>query len=511
MQLGITMNHPHSNSGTKNNHYCTSKCEQNLLKVLNHLPALIGYWDRNLINVFANDAYSFYFKKTPFEIKGLHMKDVLGSELFEKNLPYIQSVLQGKPQNFEREIPLPDGQSLKYALASYIPDWSEQEVQGFYVIATDISQLKKLEMDLMTQKLILEQTLNAINAASIVSITDQNGKIQKVNQNFCHVSGYTQEELIGNDLRLINSGTHSKEFFQNLWSTIQAGKIWNGEIQNKSKSGKYFWVQTVIAPIRDLTENISNFIAIYLDITAEKNALKTLMNKTKMESLGEMAGNIAHEINNPLAIIQLKTSQMKQKIIEEKTISNDLNKELDIIDSTVTRIAKIISGLKAFSRVAENDPMETVDLRQIIDATLELCLERFSNHSIDIRFNFQKKICIQCRPVQISQVFMNLFSNSFDSIIPLNEKWIEIKIEEQPQWIRIFVIDSGKGIPNHLADRIMEPFFTTKEMGKGTGLGLSISKGIIEAHNGELQYLPHEENTTFCIKVPIQNEPLSLK
>lgn len=233
-----------------------------------------------------------------------------------------------------------------------------------------------------------------------------------------------------------------------------------------------------------------------------------LISSAKMSSLGEMAGEIAHEINNPLSVIVGRSEHLLRMLqkpakdqIDLKPILNDgLNK----IYETSIRIAKIINGLRTFSRNAENDPKERTSLRNIIQDTLDLCAERFKYHNVNINVDLGEceSVEIVCRAVQISQVLLNLLNNSYDAIERLEDKWIEVKLRSTPTTVTLSVIDSGHGIPENIQDKIMQPFFTTKEVGKGTGLGLGISKAIVEDHDGTLYYDKKSPNTRFVIEIP---------
>jgi PAS domain S-box-containing protein len=225
---------------------------------------------------------------------------------------------------------------------------------------------------------------------------------------------------------------------------------------------------------------------------------------SKMASLGEMASGVAHEINNPLTIILNRANQLKSRIYGGEFEKEWALGELVKIENTVERIAKIIRGLRAFSRNADNDPMIHCELNPIIDETLELCLEKFKRYGVDFRIKgINHILSLNCRPSQISQVLLNLFNNSFDAIVNTTEPWIELEVSVQKGLIRMRVTDSGHGVPSHIADRMMDPFFSTKEVGRGTGLGLSISKGIIEEHGGRLWLDREQLHTSFVIEVPL--------
>lgn len=232
----------------------------------------------------------------------------------------------------------------------------------------------------------------------------------------------------------------------------------------------------------------------------------------KMSSLGEMASGIAHEINNPLAIIQAKVFQIR-KIIEQpdQMDRNKIFEHADKLEITVERIAKIIKGLKSFSRNSEADPMSISSAGAVIENTLEFCRARFKANAIELRLSNIPDAYIKCRESQMAQVLLNLLNNAFDAITEIPEKWVAVDVRELPETVEISVTDSGQGIPADILKKVMYPFFTTKQVGKGTGLGLSISKGIVEEHGGTLRYESQSENTCFVISLPKVSADSSLK
>jgi len=227
-----------------------------------------------------------------------------------------------------------------------------------------------------------------------------------------------------------------------------------------------------------------------------------LLAHSKMAILGEMAGGIAHEINNPLFVINGKLSHLEKQLQQIQPPLGKINEDLQKILTMTARIAKIVSGLRQFSRNGEQDPKTATSLLEILNDTLELCQERLNNAHIELRLQIPPDLKVFCRAVQISQVLMNLLSNSFDAIESRAQKWIAISALRTDLAVEITVMDSGPGIDPLIAPRIMQPFFTTKEIGKGTGLGLSISKGLIESHGGSLVYNAQSLNTAFTFTLP---------
>lgn len=226
---------------------------------------------------------------------------------------------------------------------------------------------------------------------------------------------------------------------------------------------------------------------------------------SKMAALGEMAAGMAHEINNPLSIISLNTELIVIALEKADFDKNAVTQKLNIISKTTFRAAKIIEGLRVFARDTEADPYQQINLMKLFSDVLDLCQERFTNYGVEIRVAQIPDLQIECSPVQISQVILNLLNNSFDAIQNRTEKWISIEAQlTKDNFVNFIITDSGQGIFPPLVDSIMQPFFTTKPAGKGTGLGLSISKGIIEAHHGLLWVDKNHENTRFVFKLPLK-------
>ncbi|QDK37726.1 sensor histidine kinase [Bdellovibrio sp. NC01] len=222
----------------------------------------------------------------------------------------------------------------------------------------------------------------------------------------------------------------------------------------------------------------------------------------KLASLGEMAGGIAHEINTPLNVILLSVEQQLD-LLQDAEINKTLMREaIEKVQSTTNRIAAIVRGLRTFARDGAKDPIEVVPVDTLIETTLSLCLEKFKLNDIELRRPQASHLTVHCRPVQISQVLLNLLNNAFEAIRELPQKWIAIEVRDLGSSVEIRITDSGHGIPEDIHHEIFRPFYTTKEIGKGTGLGLSISRGLIEAHHGKLFIDSTNPNTSFVIQLP---------
>jgi signal transduction histidine kinase len=228
----------------------------------------------------------------------------------------------------------------------------------------------------------------------------------------------------------------------------------------------------------------------------------------KMVTIGEMAAGIAHEINNPLAIIQGNASLIKKNLNENVDHYEMLMKSAVTINSMTIRINKIIKGLLYFSRKGDLDPFENIKVSDLVNDAIFLCQSKLSLHEVELKLtnDSDSKLTFECSRVQMSQVLVNLISNSIDAISSkADEKWIEISFKKEGTDLIIKIKDSGLGLPKEIRDRIFDPFFTTKDVGKGTGIGLSISKGIVEQHSGKLSIDHKSSNTCFVISIPLKH------
>jgi PAS domain S-box-containing protein len=266
------------------------------------------------------------------------------------------------------------------------------------------------------------------------------------------------------------------------------------------------WYGVRVFPV---DEGISVFFS---DITDEKKiedklALEQLLREKRIEAMTHMAGGLAHEINNPLAIIHGRASELLSRLSSGELISSeDIRLACDSIVRTSDRAVKILRGLRGFAREAGQDPLEMASVYQIIDQCMEMQGNRLERHTIEARVDLARGIPdLMCREVQIDQILTNLLNNAIDAIVQSDarERWISLVATHSEGHIVIDVIDSGPGIEEHYKGHLMEPFFTTKGIGLGMGVGLSLSRMIAEDHGGSLTLCSGAEHTCFRLVLPI--------
>lgn len=218
----------------------------------------------------------------------------------------------------------------------------------------------------------------------------------------------------------------------------------------------------------------------------------------KLASLGEMAAGVAHEINNPLAIV-VGTVRTLPKFVGE---SADLRTRIDAIEKATERIAKIVRSLRKFSRSSDRSQYHVKRLTDIVGEALTLTDAKAKRHSTLVSVKSDADGAIFCDEIEIEQVLVNLISNGIDAAKARDERWVSISIMESDFQVVLKIMDSGSGIPPEVQDRLFQPFFTTKGVGEGTGLGLSIVKGILDDHRATIEVVTSEKNTCFQITFP---------
>lgn len=322
----------------------------------------------------------------------------------------------------------------------------------------------------------LRELTYALDQASIVARTDVAGKITYINDKFCEISGYSREELLGQDHRIVNSGHHPRAFMTELWRTIGAGRIWRGEVCNRAKNGRLYWVDTTIVPLLDDDGKTVEYIAIRTDITDRKEAERKLRDKQSLVKLGEMASVVAHEVRNPLAGIMGALQVLSSR-------SDPASTERSIMDDIVQRVRDLnetLDELLAFARPQTADTTAT-DLPDLLaDAARRFAADpRFSH--VDIVMDLQPCVCVG-DPKLLMGVLLNLCLNA--AHVSSDGGVVEISCGPVEGGCEIRVADNGPGIAEGMLDQIWQPFFTTKA--QGTGLGLPTVRNWVLSQGGEI-------------------------
>jgi PAS domain S-box-containing protein len=367
----------------------------------------------------------------------------------------------------------------------------------YFILAKDITELRKKEIDLLRFYYVAENTVNPLQ------ITDPEGTMVYVNPAFVQASGYSKEELIGHNPNVFSSSKHSKKFWLKVWNTIRSGKVWAGEVENRRKGGEAFFTQLLISPILDHDGNVSAFFGIHRDLKEKRIMERQLIHTQKMESIGTLAAGVAHEVGNPLASISALV-----QVVQRSTDDVFVKEKLGLVKNQVTRISKIIRDLVDFSRPS-NYELQLTDINQNVAEAVEIIKVGTKAKNINFKiFLNDKAPLLPLVADQVQQVFVNILLNAVDAISeldpPKRDATITAKTDVNEDNVVITFSDNGVGISEDNIIKIFEPFYTTKKEGKGTGLGLWVSYGIIKSFQGDIIVESSAgEGTLFKILLPI--------
>lgn len=289
---------------------------------------------------------------------------------------------------------------------------------------------------------------------------------------------------------------------------IQKGESYTGVFEFCDAQGNQKWVETYGQAVLDADGNIKKIRGTFQDITEFKKQEMALnqekskaLHAAKLASLGEISAGMAHEINNPLAIISASLTLIQREISSEMKSS----KYLVGMERAVRRISKIVTGLRKFSRSTDGAPFKTGHLQKIAQDAIAMTEVKSERYRVHVQLDCQATPWVWCDEIEIEQVIVNLVNNAIDACKgELNPK-IQVEVLENDSFGIVRVSNPGKRIPPEVESKLFQPFFTTKPVGEGTGLGLSICKGIIDRHQGQIQLLPNAGTTCFEIRIPKPN------
>jgi len=507
--------------------------------------------EKEMLSMFFNKIHHAANGKIALEMYKSNKYDLILSDVKMPEMSGIDLIRAIKEINKEQSIVIVSAQNdsqtlfeiINIGVDSFIlkPFNVEQTINSLFKICKNIYETKK-------SKAQIGMLLSAIEQSpDIIIITDKQGIVEYVNPVFTAVTGYEATEIFGKSSSLLKSGLQNKEFYSEIWQVINDKKIWSGEFINKKKNGEIFYLKASIAPVLDYSGNINNFVAVEQDISGFKKMQLELIQSQKLESVGQLAAGIAHEINTPIQYIgdnirflnqatkslieiidlslELTDSSLKTEVDKEQLIK-DIKQKLDNNDigffkdeiplsiqqslEGVDHISKIVKAMKEFAHPGGGDK-ELIDINKIIENVVIISRNEWK-YSATLEMNLEDGLPQVLGYInEISQVILNMIINSAQA---LSEKYengnsgkgtITISTEHRNKEVVIIIRDTGTGIPEHLRVKIYDLFFTTKEVGKGTGQGLYLAHDIIVLkHQGRIDLNSQvDEWTEFTIHLPM--------
>ncbi|SHJ44003.1 PAS domain S-box-containing protein [Malonomonas rubra DSM 5091] len=371
---------------------------------------------------------------------------------------------------------------------------------------------RQLESRIANRTQALNRLASAVEqSGETIVITDAEAKIEYVNSAFTTVTGYRRDEVIGKNPRILNSGEQDDAVYADLWQTISHGKSWKGRFANKKKDGSRFVEDVNISPIINSEGEIVNYVAVKRDITEQLQIEEQYRQSQKLDAIGKLAGGVAHDFNNMLAIIlgQVELLLMKTEA------DNPLRQRLLEIKNASTRSSELTQQLLGFARKQPHTP-RILNLNEAVTTTLNM-LKRLIGKHIDVRWRAEtEKAFVKIDTGHLNQILTNLIINARDAIdgngsisirtahASLDEKFCQEHLGTKPgEFILVEISDTGCGMNKEVLSKIFDPFFTTKDPSKGTGLGLSMVFGLVKQNNGYIYVQSSEgQGATFSLYFP---------
>jgi PAS domain S-box-containing protein len=367
---------------------------------------------------------------------------------------------------------------------------------------------------------LLQAYERAIDENIISSITDTRGVILSVNSKFCETSKYSADELVGQNHRIVNSGYHPKDFFATMWRTITAGHVWHAEIRNKAKDGSYYWVDTVIVPIKNHDDRITHYLSLRTLITARKNQerRKDEQHRSLEESYSDLEkldqakdafiATLSHELRTPLTSILGWSRVLQAGGNDEETLAT----AIDSIEQSAKAQSRLIEDLLDVSRIIlhklelEHHP---VNLTEILQGAAGMMRPVAQAKGLELILDLPAgPVVIDGDSARLQQVVLNFLTNAI-KFTPAGGR-VTLDVKQMPRYVEISVSDTGQG----LSAALLPHLFQRYQQGKGSvakgglGLGLAIAKHVVEAHGGTVEAMSEGEDrgATFVARLPLTDE-----
>jgi len=417
----------------------------------------------------------------------------------------------------------------------------EGECTGTIAVAIDVSQRVQADAAARLRDRAIAASSNGI---TISDATKPDFPIIYANDKFFELTGYSSDEIMGNNCRFLQNDDTDQEALDELRHAIRNGLQCRVSLRNYRKDGTMFWNDLSIYPVRDASGRVTHYVGEQNDITVRKALESQLHQAQKMESIGHLAAGVAHEINTPIQYVGdnlrflsqsfedfAKLNAVWDELLKQssqhpplRTLSESVSRVAEEIEMPylldevpkalsqslegVGRVVEIVQSMKVFSHPGATG-MEPTDLNRCIESTLTVCRNEW-RYVAEVVTHLDRALPpVECYPGELNQTILNLVVNAAHAVGDSKKRQhgfgtITISSRTSGHFAEIEIRDTGDGIPAGNWNRIFDPFFTTKEVGRGTGQGLAIVHSVIvDHHGGAIDFETGDQGTVFTLKIPI--------
>ena len=472
--------------------------EQRLAEALERIPNVNGQIQDEVIDLVINGRYEL-------ALKLLREKIIPDKKKVLRSLDKIQASIEKRNNAIKLKAESVESANVIILLGIIIIII----LSVIYIIRQTTYRLNNIISDLSETRLSLQNTIHeliqqkdTLDQHAIVSIADEFGSIINVNDRFCEISGYSREELIGNNHRMLKSDMHPKEFYQELWDTISEGNVWHGKVCNQRKDGGYYWVESTISPFLDTSGKPYQYVSIRTDITQllEAKVEAEKASRTKSTFMSSMS----HELRTPMnAIIGFA------QLLEMKLEGDELE-SIHEIKKSGDHLLALINGILDLSNIeagAFQASLEKIDIDTFVKESLLAVQDMAKNKNIKIHQKTEgdSAVYVIADRHRLKQALLNYLTNAIKFNNENDDILVSINLVNSSK-CRILVKDSGPGLSKEQLSTIFDPFTKLDEhvgVTEGSGIGLTITKRIVEIMNGKVGVESEVgKGSTFWIELP---------
>ena len=361
-------------------------------------------------------------------------------------------------------------------------------------LSKDVTTQREVEAELIRTRGYLQNILD--NAPVMVITTDLDGRIVSFNRHAETCYGYEAKEVIGKPVTRL-FGSPGVEWEPLSTRVVQGGTVQDHETTRLRKDGSQMTVSVTLAPLKDNAGNMIGTVAMSRDITQRQALINQVIQSERLAAVGRLAAGVAHEINNPMAVIAEITGYLHDlteegPAIKRRQLDRELQEGLPKVAAQIRRCRSITSRLLSFARKSEMR-MEVADVSTVLDEILPFLAKEARLAGVQIHRRLTPDIPrVSIEDLQLEEVFTNLMKNAIDAMRSRGHGNIWLFAEQRSGRVILTIKDDGPGIAKDVMDRLFDPFVSTKPVGQGTGLGLSICYGIVKHHGGEIKHVESE-------------------